>query len=191
MSKIIYKITPDVNHYRVIFPDNEALCEPELWKPDTSSKESTLINFSAHYNNEKETPLGDFAAINLQGLAVTEQAANELTEIFEDSGELLPFYVGDDNWYFYNVTRKIEGMLDVEKSTFMLPTLNIGLQKAMFKKEYLPKSSCIFKIPEDRFEGTYVFDSRENDKDIALNLFCALNAYGFTGLKFEEVARFD
>ena len=191
MSKIIYKITPDVNHYRVIFPDNEALCEPELWKPDTSSKESTLINFSAHYNNEKETPLGDFAAINLQGLAVSEQAANELTEIFEDSGELLPFYVGDDNWYFYNVTRKIEGMLDVEKSTFMLPTLNIGLQKAMFKKEYLPKSSCIFKIPEDRFEGTYVFDSRENDKDIALNLFCALNAYGFTGLKFEEVARFD
>tara|TARA_B100001059_G_C17571526_1_gene445203 strand:+ start:80 stop:655 length:576 start_codon:yes stop_codon:yes gene_type:complete len=191
MSKIIYKITPDVNHYRVIFPDNEALCEPELWKSDTSSKESTLINFSAHYNNEKETPLGDFAAINLQGLAVTEQAANELTEIFEDSGELLPFYVGDDNWYFYNVTRKIEGMLDVEKSTFMLPTLNIGLQKAMFKKEYLPKSSCIFKIPEDRFEGTYVFDSRENDKDIALNLFCALNAYGFTGLKFEEVARFD
>lgn len=191
MSKIIYKITPDVNHYRVIFPDNEALCEPELWKPDTSSKESTLINFSAHYNNEKETPLGDFAAINLQGLAVTEQAANELTEIFEDSGELLPFYVGDDNWYFYNVTRKIEGMLDVEKSTFMLPTLNIGLQKAMFKKEHLPKSSCIFKIPEDRFEGTYVFDSRENDKEVALNLFCALNAYGFTGLKFEEVARFD
>ena len=191
MSKIIYKITPDVNHYRVIFPDNEALCEPELWKPDTSSKESTLINFSAHYNNEKETPLGDFAAINLQGLAVSEQAANELTEIFEDSGELLPFYVGDDNWYFYNVTRKIEGMLDVEKSTFMLPTLNIGLQKAMFRKEHLPKSSYIFKIPEDRFEGTYVFDSRENDKEVALNLFCALNAYGFTGLKFEEVARFD
>ncbi|MEI8705275.1 hypothetical protein [Pseudoalteromonas sp. B62] len=75
------------------------------------------------------------AAINLQGLAIRDHVANELAEIFEDSGELLPFYVGDDNWYFYNVTRKIEGILDVEMSTFMLPSLNIGLQKAIFKKK--------------------------------------------------------
>ncbi|AQP99668.1 hypothetical protein B0W48_07580 [Pseudoalteromonas aliena] len=191
MSKIIYKITADVNHYRVIFPDSEALCESELWKPDTSTKESTLINFSAHYNNEKETPLGDFTAINLQGLAIRDHVANELAELFEDSGELLPFYVGNDNWYFYNITRKVEGMLNVEMSTFMLPSLNIGLQKAVFKNEKLPKHSCIFKMPEDRFEGTYVFDSRKNDQDISLNLFCALRAHGFTGLNFEEIARFD
>lgn len=191
MSKVIYKITPDVNHYRVIFPDDETLCESELWKPNTSTKESTLINFSAHYNNEKETPIGDMTAINLQGLAIRDHVANELAEIFEDSGELLPFHVGDDNWYFYNVTRKIEGILNVEMSTFMLPSLNIGLQKAVFKKEKLPKHSCIFKMPEDLFEGTYVFDSRVNDKDITLNLFCALQAHGFTGLSFEEVARFD
>ena len=191
MSKVIYKITPDVNHYRVIFPDSEALCEPGLWKSDGLSKESILINFSAHYNNEKETPLGDFTAINLQGLAIRDHVANELAEIFEDSGELLPFYVGDDNWYFYNVTRKIEGVLDVEMSTFMLPSLNIGLQKMVFKKEKLPKHSCIFKMPEDRFEGTYVLDSRINDRDVSLNLFCALQAHGFTGLSFEEVARFE
>ena len=97
MSKVIYKITPDVNHYRVIFPDSEALCEPDLWKPDTSTKESTLINFSAHYNNEKKTPIGDMAAINLQGLAIRDHVANELAEIFEGSGELLPFHVGGDN----------------------------------------------------------------------------------------------
>jgi len=191
MSKVIYRVTPDVNHYRVIFPDSEALCEPDLWKPDGSSKESTLINFSAHYNQEKKTPIGDIAAINLQGLAVREHVADELVEIFENSGELLPFYVGDDNWYFYNVTRAIEGILDVEMSTFMLPGLNIGLQKAVFKEEKLPKHSCIFKMPEDRFEGTYVFDSRLNDRDVSLNLFCALQAHGFTGLSFEEVARFE
>ncbi|WP_377110152.1 hypothetical protein [Pseudoalteromonas sp. R86517] len=149
MSKVIYKITPNVNHYRVIFPDSESLCEPDLWKPDGSSKESTLINFSAHYNQEKKTPIGDITAINLQGLAIKEHVANELADIFEDSGELLPFYVGDENWYFYNVTRTIRGFLDVEMSTFMLPGLNIGLQKAVFKKEKLPKHSCIFKIPED------------------------------------------
>lgn len=190
MSKVIYKITPNVNHYRVIFPDSEALCEPDLWKPDGSPKESALINFSAHYNQEKKTPIGDITAINLQGLAIKEHVANELVEIFENSGELLPFYVGDENWYFYNVTRIIEGFLDVEMSTFMLPALNIGLQRAVFKKEKLPKHSCIFKIPEDRFEGTYVLDSRINDRDISLNLFCALQAHGFTGLNFEEVARF-
>ncbi|MCK8118999.1 MULTISPECIES: hypothetical protein [Pseudoalteromonas] len=191
MSKVIYKITPNVNHYRVIFPDSESLCEPDLWKPDGSSKESTLINFSAHYNQEKKTPIGDITAINLQGLAIKEHVANELADIFEDSGELLPFYVGDENWYFYNVTRTIRGFLDVEMSTFMLPGLNIGLQKAVFKKEKLPKHSCIFKIPEDRFEGTYVLDSRVSDRDISLNLFCALQAHGFTGLSFEEVARFE
>jgi len=191
MSKVIYKITPNVNHYRVIFPDSEALCEPDLWKPDGSSKESTLINFSAHYNQEKKTPIRDITSINLQGLAIREHVANELADIFESSGELLPFYVGDDNWYFYNITRKIEGILDVEMSTFMLPGLNIGLQKAVFKKEKLPKHSCIFKMPEDRFEGTYVFDSRLNDRDVSLNLFCALQAHGFTGLSFEEVARFE
>ena len=114
-----------------------------------------------------------------------------MAEIFEDSGELLPFYVGDDNWYFYNVTRKIEGVLDAEMSTFMLPSLNIGLQKMVFKKEKLPKHSCIFKMPEDRFEGTYVLDSRINDRDVSLNLFCTLQAHGFTGLSFEEVARFE
>ncbi|MEL0634267.1 hypothetical protein V6237_15925 [Pseudoalteromonas carrageenovora] len=191
MSKVIYKITPNANHYRVIFPDSEALCEPDLWKPDGSSKESTLINFSAHYNQEKKAPIGDITSINLQGLAIREHVANELAYIFEDSGELLPFYVGGDNWYFYNITRKIEGILDVEMSTFMLPSLNIGLQKAVFKKEKLPKHSCIFKMPEDRFEGTYVFDSRLNDRDVSLNLFCALQAHGFTGFSFEEVARFE
>ncbi|CAM4417880.1 hypothetical protein [Pseudoalteromonas ostreae] len=191
MSKVIYRITPDVNRYRVIFPDSEALCEPELWRPDCRSKESTLLNFSAHYNKDKDTPLGDFTAINLLGLAIRDTAANELAELLEASGELLPFYVGEDNWYYYNVTRKEEGMLDLEASTFMLPGLNIGLQTAVFKSDKLPKSSCIFKIPEDRFESTYVFDSRANDKNIALSLYCALQAHGFSGLTFEEVARFD
>lgn len=191
MSKVIYKITPDVNNYRTIFPDDESLCEPDLWKPNCQSKESTLLNFNAHYNQETDTPLGDFTAINLLGLAIQDSVANELAQLLEASGELLPFFVGNDTWYYYNVTRQEAGILDIEKSAFMVPELNIGLQKAVFVQDKLPKRSCIFKIPEDRFEGTYILDSRLDDKDIMSNLFCAVQAHNFKGLIFEEIARFD
>jgi len=191
MSKIIYKITPDVNHYRTIFPDNESLCDPDLWKPDCQSKEATLLNFCAHYNEDTKTPLGDFSSINLLGLAIRDTVANELAEVFEASGELLPFTVGNDYWYYYNVTQEIKGLLDANNSTFLVPTLKIGLQKAVFHSNKLPKHSCIFKMPEDRYEGTYILDSRSGDKDIIKNLFCAVKGHKFKGLIFEEIARFD
>lgn len=191
MSKVIYKITPDVRNYRTIFPDDENLCEPDLWKPNCQSKESVLLNFSAHYNQDTDTPIGDFSVINLMGLAVRDSVADELSDLFESSGELLPFTVDCDTWYYYNITKQVAGLLDLEKSTFMIPGPNIGLQKAVFLKDKLPKRSCIFKIAEDRFEGTYVLDSRADDKDVMSNLFCAVQAHNFKGITFEEVARFD
>jgi len=191
MSKIIYRITPDVNHFKVIFPDDKELRDPDLWKSDCQSKETTLIRFNAHYNDERDKPIGDFTAVNWLGLAVRDVVANELTEILEKSGELLPFHVGDDLWYYYNVMRKVEGFLNKEESTFLTPGLNIGLKKAVFNREKLPKRSCIFKTPEDRFQGTYVLDSRADDRDVLANFFCAVHAHGFKGLEFEEMARFD
>ncbi|RCU45622.1 hypothetical protein DU002_14245 [Corallincola holothuriorum] len=184
--KRVLQIEPDTN-FRFMYSVDDY--DVNDWKFNGESRIGNIKRFQAQWAQDSNKPIPDISYINTSTFAISKKVATELVELWEDSAELIPFDVNDELWYLLNVINRQENILDVDNSEFMVPVLNVGIEKAVFYPDKLPRS-CIFKIPEGRYSETFCVDSRVDDEDIMNNLFCAIQGHGYTGLIFKEVASY-
>jgi len=183
----IYTVNPNTN-YRFMFPE-EVVHKNREWR----FKGKSLIKiipkqFKAHFDKNSDNPIPDIALLGMRAFAFKEKVATELSEILEEAGEVLPFWIDDKLWYFLNildiskdslVEDKCEYEVDDEESRFGLIKFHFDASKII--------SKSLFKIPNDNFTFTYCIDRRGSDEEIMSNFFCAVAAHGYTGLEFKEV----
>jgi len=183
----VYTVNTDTN-YRLIFPD-----KPIYPSREWQFKGDPLIDvlpkqFHAHYESDTDDPIPDIAFLGMKTFAFKEEVATELSEILEEAGEILPFWIGDKLWYFLNI-------LDISKDSLIENKceyeIDDGETRLLLKKWYFDTSKItsksLFKIPNDNFTFAYCIDRRGSDEEVMNNFFCAVAAHGYTGLEFKEV----
>lgn len=181
----VYIIKPDTS-FRLLNPDEDVYYS-EYWEFKCEELAGKLPKFKAEFDTKSDNPIPDIACLGMTTFAFRKDVATELVDILEESGELLPFYVGDDLWYCFNVTKSIDA-LDEDKTTFK----DFEGANKMFPANYVFKDkllleSTLFKIPTDNFTDIFCVDRRDTDEQVMENFFCAVSYHGFTGIKFEEV----
>lgn len=181
----IYKLRPDTK-FRLMYPEADVF-HSELWSFHGETLAGKLMNFNAHFEKGSDEPIPDIAYLGMATFAFKEEIAEELADILENIGELLPFKVDDQTWYALNVTNLIDA-LDEDNSTYLINTgdIKLNLVKFSFFQEKLTDTN-IFKIPQDNYTEIFCCDNRNSDEAILNNLFCAVSAKGYTGMVFEEV----
>jgi hypothetical protein len=181
----IHLLKPDMT-YRLMYPE-DSVYESEGWEFDCTEIVEWLPQFQAYFDKRSEKPLPDIAYIGMSTFAFREDVAAELVDILEDSCELLPFYVEGELWYLLNVRKCIDA-LDSERSKYKI---NDGKIKLHLTEYYFEASkldgATIFKIPNDNKTQIFCVDQRDTDEQVLNNLFCAVSAHKYTGIKFEEV----
>jgi len=183
----IYTVNPDTN-YRFIFPE-ESVYAAQNWKFVGEPLVKILPKqFKAHYKLNSKKPIPDIALLGMRAFAFREEVATELSEILEEAGEVLPFWIDDELWYFLNILDISEDSLVEDKCEYEVDDeeSRFGLIKWYFDTSKI-KSKSLFKIPNDNFTFTYCIDRRGSDEEVMSNFFCAVAAHGYTGLEFEEV----
>jgi hypothetical protein len=183
----IYAVKPDSN-YRLMFPE-DSIYDSEHWEFKCESLAGKLpLHFEAYFSDKNNKPIPDIAWIGMKTFAFREEVATELLDILEESGELLPFKVYDQQWYCFNVLKKADSAIDHEKSKYEVEEdgMRFGLKEAAFITDKLPESP-LFKIQDDNYTTTYCIDKRESDEEVLNNFFCAVSRHGYTGLKFEDI----
>ncbi|MCO1333141.1 hypothetical protein MO867_02190 [Microbulbifer sp. OS29] len=182
----IYKVRPDTS-FRMMYPPDEVY-ESESWEFKCHELVDKIPQFDAYWDDDTSKPLPDIAYLGMSAFAFKKDVAEQMTDILESAGEMLPFYIEGELWYYLNVMEKCESLLDEEKTKYKINQGNIKLiiEDYVFKPEFLSDSS-IFKIPQDNHTETFCADRRENDEQVINNFFCAVHGNGFSGLKFTEV----
>ena len=183
----IYAVDPDLD-FRLIYPEDKVY-QSENWAFNCQSLAGKLpLHFSAYLSDKSDKPLPDIAWIGMLTFAFRADVAEELLDILESSGELLPFTLNDEQWYVYNVLSNSTDAVDVENSQYEIDDgeTRFGLKKPKFIEKNLPRTS-LFKIKEDNFSNIYCIDKRESDSDVLDNFYCAVAAKGYTGVKFTEI----
>ncbi len=183
----IYAVKPD-SSFRMMFPE-DSVYDSEHWEFKCNSLAGKLpLHFKAYLSDKQEKPVPDIAWLGMSTFAFREDVANELLDILEESGELLPFTVDGEQWYCFNVLQHSDNSIDPEKSKYEIDDgeMRFGLTTPAFKLENLPKSP-LFKIKEDNYTTTFCTDIRDTEDDVLNNFFCAIAGHGYTGVKFEEV----
>lgn len=181
----IYLLKPDTR-FRFMYPEDSVYTSDE-WEFNCEDLVDKLPQFQAYFDKRSDKPIPDIAYIGMSTFAFRHDVATELVDILEASAELLPFYVDDQLWYLLNVRRCVDA-LDDEKSKYKINNgkIKMHLIEYRFNSNQL-KNQTLFKIPNDNKTQIFCVDDRNSDKNVASNLFCAVSAHGYTGLKFEEV----
>lgn len=95
-------------------------------------------------------PFNDFPGINMVLPAFSEKACNNLKELLEPNGELLPLQFEEGNYFFYNITT-IYDAFDIENAEAEFwcdpPTTALDIEKYAFKANEIGAS--IFRIYEN------------------------------------------
>lgn len=182
----VYKLRPDTK-YRLMYPES-TVYQSDLWDFHGDTLAGKLMNFNAHFEKDSNEPIPDIAYIGMATFAFREDVAEELADILEGTGELLPFSVDGQTWYALNVTTSIDA-LDDENSTYLINTgaIKLNLVEFIFFKGKLTNATT-FKIPQDNHTEIFCCDNQESDDDLLNNLFCAIHGKGYTGISFEEVS---
>jgi len=183
----IYAVKPD-SSFRLMFPE-DSVYDSDDWEFKCEPLAGKLpLHFEAYFSDSNDKPLPDIAWIGMNTFAFRDDVATELLDILEESGELLPFKIGDQQWYCFNVLQKSDDAIDHEKSKYEVEEegMRFGLKTPAFRLDKLPRSP-LFKIKDDNYTTTYCADNRETEEDVMNNFFCAIAGHGYTGIKFEEV----
>ncbi len=181
----VYLLKPDTK-YRLMYPEDDVY-ESDNWEFKCEDLVDKFPQFQAYFDKNSEKPLPDIAYIGMSTFAFRHDVATELVDILESSSELLPFYLEDELWYLLNVKECIDALND-DKSKYKINDgkIKLHLVEYVFYPEKL-KGKSLFKIPNDNRSQIYCVDDRSSDQSVLNNLFCAIQAHGYTGLKFEEV----
>lgn len=182
----IYKVRPDTT-FRMMYPPNDVY-ESEDWEFKCRELVDKIPQFDAYWDDDETKPKPDIAYLGMSAFAFKADVATKITEILERAGEVLPFYVEGELWYYLNVMKTCDSALDEEKTTYKINQGNIKLiiENYAFHTKKITASS-LFKIPQDNFTEIFCVDRRSTDKQILDNFFCAVHGNGFTGVKFIEV----
>lgn len=183
----IYTVKPD-SDFRLLFPE-DSVYDSDDWEFKCEPLAGKLpLHFTAYFSEASNKPFPDIAWLGMSTFAFREDVATELLDILEEAGELLPFKVGGNIWYCFNILSHTNNAVDQENSRYEIDDgeSRFGLAKPAFVVDNLPESS-LFKIKEDNYTLTYCVDRRGADENVLGNFFCAIAAGEYTGVKFEEV----
>lgn len=181
----VYLLKPDTT-YRMMYPEDDVY-ESDNWEFKCEDLVDRLPQFQAYFDKNLDKPLPDIAYIGMSTFALRHDVATELVDILESSSELLPFYLDDELWYLLNVKDCVDA-LDEENSKYKINDgkLKLHLTEYAFHSDKL-KNKSLFKIPNDNRSQIYCVDDRNSDESILNNLFCAIQAHGYTGVVFKEI----
>ena len=113
----IYNVTPDSN-YRLMFPEDDVY-DSDDWEFNCQPLAGKLpLHFKAYFSDISDKPLPDIAWIGMNTFAFRDDVAEELLDILESSGELLPFTVDGEQWYCFNALSHSDNAIDVENSKY-------------------------------------------------------------------------
>lgn len=184
----IYEVKPDTS-YGFLYPEDK-IYKSEEWNFNGKPLVEVLPKtFNAWFDTKDNDPIPDIAYMGMMTFAFRKDVGTELADIIEAAGEAHPFYVGDELWYCLNVTTIADDAVDEKNSTYEVDEgdMKFGLIKPAFNIDKIPKSSSLFKVPNDNFTTIYCADRRDTDEDVLNNFFCAVAGHKYTGVKFVEV----
>ena len=181
----IYALRLDSNNYQRFLPGEEGIWKTRRLKLDCTRKAQDWIPPEIYVPNPT-LKRGNFFYLCSTGFVTDSKATEELRDLLEMAGELLPLRYKNEDYTLLNVTECMD-CLDHERTEWELARTTgakIRIIRHMFKPNRLPESS-IFKIPQ-RLATIYVAEGRFDPED---EFKARVEKSGLKGLLFEEVWR--
>src|SRR5690349_21379938 len=109
----IYRVVPDVNRYQRLLPSDEAIWKTDLLTFDGTEKMSTWQMPSVYIFNPKKKR-GDFFYLTAGSLVCNDSTCNQMQDLLEMSGELLPLVFNNENYHVVNATECVNVLDEVK-----------------------------------------------------------------------------
>ncbi|CAA0110671.1 Uncharacterised protein [BD1-7 clade bacterium] len=121
-------------------------------------KEGCLLRLESELGNQrlyKGNPLNipDISYFVAGGVIVSPKTVELMGDYLSKFGDLHPITVEGNNWFTYDITNIIDGVVDKENSSYSRRGL---LRKPAFNLDKLPKDPQVFKIEDDNRIGIYL-----------------------------------
>jgi hypothetical protein len=181
----VYTLRFDSNNYQRFLPEEEGIWKTGRLKLNCTRKLQEWVPPQIYVPNPT-LKKGNFSHL-CSGAFVTDSAATEeLRDLLEMAGELLPLHYKNEDYALLNVTECMD-CLDHDRTEWELGKTTgakIRIIRHVFRPNRLPESS-IFKIPE-RLATIYVAEGRFDPED---EFKSRVEKSQLQGLLFEEVWR--
>jgi len=179
----IYKLRLDSNNYQRFLPESEGIWKTKRLKMDCTRKLPEWMPPEIYIPNPT-LKKGNFAHLCAGAFVTDPEATENLRDLFEMAGELLPLQYKGEQYTLLNVT-ECKDCLDHD-GTDWIPGKTTGakidIKSYVFKPTRIPEST-IFKIPE-RLAHVFVAEGRFDPDD---EFKFRVEKEKFSGLLFEEV----
>lgn len=184
MSIQIFRIRLNSNKFQRFLPTDESVWKTDTLKMDCRPK---LAGWAAPevYIHNPTLESGDFFHLCSGAFVVNDAAAEQLREILEIAGELLPINYEGHCFSLLNVMECVN-CLDAEKTEWVTGKITgakIRIVRYQFDKRRLTESS-LFKIPETAVSEMLCIEGLKAPED---EFKTQVESSGFRGLIFERI----
>ncbi len=179
----IYRLRTDVNKFQSFFLEKEdALSLDEL--SFNGSHRLETWNDPGFYVMHPKLIKGNFLGFGdaSGALTVDTKALQVLEDLFEMSGELLPFTYKGAAFQVVNVTNVID-VLDEERTQWFYEKGSSPVERYVFHENRLTETP-LFKIPQENSLDIFAVEGIKDPED---EFKGRVEQSGLTGLTFEEV----
>lgn len=179
----IYRVRPDVNKFQYFMLEDQTLELSDMMTFDgTPGKEETWVAPSVYIFKPKQK-MGNFLALwGTDALVVDETALEQLRDLLEMSGELLPLPYKDRLYHVLNVTECVN-VLDDQRTQWLYEKGRPPIKTYAFHKSRFTEAP-LFKIPETCKSEILTFEGLKDADD---EFKGRVERLGLKGLTFEEV----
>jgi hypothetical protein len=179
----VYRVLPDVNKFQYFMLEDQTLELSDMMTFDgASGKADTWIAPSVCVFKPKHKP-GNFLALwGTEAIIVDETATEELRDLLEMSGELLPMPYKDKLYHVLNVTACVN-VLDHHKTEWLYEKGRLPIKTYAFHKCRFTEAP-LFKIPETCKTEILTLEGLKDADD---EFKGRVERLGLKGLIFEEV----
>lgn len=179
----IYRVSPDVNKFQSFSLEDPNLELSEMLNFDGTPDRAETWVPPAVYIYKPKLKKGNFLSLgSTVSLVVDETALEEIRDLLEMSGELLPLPYKDKLYHVLNVTECVN-VLDDHQTQWLYEKGSLPIKKYAFHRNRLTEAP-LFKIPET---CKYEILTFEGLKDADDEFKGRVERLGLTGLIFEEV----
>ncbi len=179
----IYRLQCDVNHYQSFLPENPEVWDTDMLTFDATPKASAWTPPAAYVLHPKHKR-GNFLSLSGR-LVVDPKASDDLFDLLEMSGELLPLPYMGELFHVINVTECIN-VLDEDRTKWVIGRTTgarIGIESYGFHAKRLTETP-LFKVPETCKADIYTVEGMKDPDD---EFKGRVERRGLQGLIFEEV----
>jgi hypothetical protein len=179
----IYRVRPDVNRFQYFMLEDQALALSDMMTFDGTPGKAPAWVAPSVYIYEPKLKKGHFLALwGTDALVIDETALEQLGDLLEMSGELLPLPYKDQLYHVLNVTECVN-ILDEQKTQWLYEKGSMPIKTYAFHANRITETP-LFKIPETCKSEILTYEGLKDPDD---EFKGRVERLGLKGLVFEEL----